>query len=115
MEKDSEKGGPEAVLFGLLEWQAKLGLDQTSLQIMLCLVNLTVLLGLMHRHLGGDGWVVPTAPGSPQAGGGGMDGLLKMAGGLLKDVDPAMLLALAGPLLGGMADKKGPDGQGVKP
>jgi len=123
VEKDCEKGGPEAVLFGLLDWQAKLGLDQVTLLIMLSLVNLTVLLGLVHRHLGGESWAVPAAGGPPPAtgplpgllsalGGGGMDGLLKMAGGLLKDVDPAMLLALMGPLLGGMTDKKGTSGQG---
>lgn len=124
MEKDCEKGGPEAVLFGLLDWQAKLGLDQVTLLIMLCLVNLTVLLGLTHRHLGGESWAVPAAGGPPPAagplsgllsalgGGGGMEGLLQAAGGLLKDVDPSLLLALMGPLLGGLTDKRGPGGSG---
>ena len=118
MEKDSEKGGPEAVLFGLLDWQAKLGLDQVTMLTMLCLVNLTVLLGLVHRHLGGESWAV-SAPGGPAPppllsalGGGGMETLLQAAGGLLKNVDPAMLFALLGPLLGGLTGKQGPGGSG---
>jgi hypothetical protein len=118
VEKDSGKGGPEAVLFGLLDWQAKLGLDQVTLLIMLSLVNLTVLLGLVDRHLGGDAWTVSVPGGHTPAGpmpallsalgGGGMEGLLQMAGGLLKDVDPAMLAALLGPLVAGLTGKGGP-------
>jgi len=115
VEKDA--GGPEGVLFGLLEWQARTGLDQTNLLILLCLVNLTLILGLVHRHLGGEAWSVPGTGGDSPGGagllsalGGGMEGLLKMAGPLLKDIDPTMLLALAGPLLGALGDKKGSPG-----
>jgi len=117
-------GGPEGVLFSLLEWQARTGLDQTNILILLCLVNLNVILGLVHRHLGGEAWSLPAVPaeGLPGAsgpasapGGGGMDGLLRMAQGLLKDVDPAALLTLAGPLLGAMGGSKGPSGPEAKP
>jgi len=113
VENHSGKDGPEAVLFGLLDWQARLGLDQATLLIMLCLVNLTVLLGLVDRHLGGESWAVsvpgnppPLIPGAP--GAGGMEALLRTAGGLIKDVDPAMLMALLGPLLGGLTGRGGP-------